>query len=468
MLHRPAMDYPTPKHPTFRAISREELRRKIVKIVSREPLVGLVDQPHAPRYDVKRGEKVLVIALTEFDPIVIEEYVEAVRGRGARVDLLIIDSTPERPPEETGVMEAEGIEPLGDEEVIYTRMTNLMNPKAVSKLVESEGYDLVISGTAGPLPRVPYRWARTEYISREELASPQVDFPFDLQMLIDRKVHEAIRSCEKVRITDPEGTDISFTNYDDKRPMALAHEYGKPINLGYNGTEDCTGVIAGTLNHLGAFPNCRAHLKDGLVVKVDGGGRYGEVWREKIEKYNSVTFPEFPARTDMRLPDGSAPKIRMPRPGFFWYWECAIGTIPGVFRLREEGLMKHSANFLHDRKRAGYLHHGFGGSNNSAPQLMAKGLPWTHVHLHNMFPTYEGRTKDGLDVKVIDRGHLTALDDPEVRTLAAEWGDPDELLSEAWIPAVPGINAKGSYDQYAAEPTKWIRQDAREHPILLD
>ena len=248
--------------------------------------------------------------------------------------------------------------------------------------------------------------------------------------------------------------------------MAIAHEYGKPINIGFNGIEDCTGVIAGTLNHLGCFPNCRAYMKDGLVVKVEGGGRYGEVWREKIEKYRDVEFPEFPARTAMKLPDGAAPKIKMPGPGFFWYWECAIGTIPGVFRLRDEGLMKHFANFLHDRKRAGYLHHGFGGSNNSAPALMAAGLPWTHVHLHNMFPTYEGKAKDGSVVKVIEKGHLNALDDPEVRALAAKWGDPESLLTEAWIPAVPGINAEGSYEDYAANPCKWIRDDAKRHPVI--
>ena len=428
----------------------------------------MANQPHAPRYNIRAGEKVLLVALTEFDPIVVKGYKEAIMGLGGRVDLYTIDSTPEVPPDQIAVKEAEGIEPLGEDEVVYTRMTNLLNPKVVSRLVESEHYDLVISGTAGPLPRVPYRWARMEYISQEEFASPQAEFPAELQMLIDRKVYEAVRSCETGRITDPEGTDISFTNYDDKRPMALAHEYGKPLNIGFNGVEDCTGVIAGTLNHLGAFPNCRAYLKNGLVVKVEGGGRYGEVWREKIEKYNGISFPEFPARTDMRLPDMSAPRIRMPGPGFFWYWECAIGTIPGVFRLQEEGQLKHFANFLHDRKRAGYLHHGFGGSNNSAPSLMAAGLPWTHVHLHNMFPTYEGKAKDGSLVKVIEKGHLTALDDPEVRALAARWGDPDKLLSETWIPAVPGINVEGTYGEYAADPSRWIRREAERHPILLD
>ena len=41
---------------------------------------------------------------------------------------------------------------------------------------------------------------------------------------------------------------------------------------------------------------------------------------------------------------------------------------------------------------------------------------------------------------VIENGHLTALDDPKIRKIAKKYGDPDELLKELWIPAVPGIN----------------------------
>lgn len=42
---------------------------------------------------------------------------------------------------------------------------------------------------------------------------------------------------------------------------------------------------------------------------------------------------------------------------------------------------------------------------------------------------------------VIDRGHLTALDDAAVRRIASKYGDPDILLKEDWIPAVSGVNS---------------------------
>ncbi|MGI0085460.1 MAG: hypothetical protein ACREBQ_10295, partial [Nitrososphaerales archaeon] len=425
------------------------------------------DQPHVPRYGIRKGNRVLLVALTEFDPAVVQDYARAMRNAGAEVDVVTLDSAPNYPPDQIARLEAECIEPTGDDDVVYTRITNLMNPKTVSDLVKREKYDLVVSGTAGPLPIVPFRWTRMEYISREEFSSPLVDFPLELQELIDRKVVESIKKCEKVRITDPEGTDFSFTNYDDERPLYMTHEWGKPINFNYRGVEDCTGVIAGTLNHLGAFPHCKSYLKDGLVVKVEGGGAYGEVWREKIEKYKDVDYPEFPLRTAASLSKDSQIKVKMSKPGFFWYWECAIGTIPGVFRLPQEGRMECFANFLHERKRAGYIHHGFGGSNSSAAQLAAAGLPWTHCHIHSMFATYEGKTREGETIRVIDMGHLTALDDPEVRAFARKFGNPDRLLGEVWIPAIPGINVKGDYmKDYAANPTKWIRQEAKRHPIL--
>lgn len=48
---------------------------------------------------------------------------------------------------------------------------------------------------------------------------------------------------------------------------------------------------------------------------------------------------------------------------------------------------------------------------------------------------------------------MTSLDNPEVRALASRYGDPDYLLTEDWIPEVPGINAPGDYmKDYAPDP----------------
>jgi len=56
-------------------------------------------------------------------------------------------------------------------------------------------------------------------------------------------------------------------------------------------------------------------------------------------------------------------------------------------------------------------------------------LPSNHRDFEIYLPTYY---LDG--VKIVDNGHLLALDDPEIREVAAKYGDPDLLLREDWIP----------------------------------
>lgn len=62
---------------------------------------------------------------------------------------------------------------------------------------------------------------------------------------------------------------------------------------------------------------------------------------------------------------------------------------------------------------------------------------------------------------VIENGRLTALDHPEVRELAAKYGDPDEILREDWVPQIPGITCPGSYPEYARDPAAWIYSTKR-------
>ncbi|PYR14078.1 MAG: hypothetical protein DMF94_34890 [Acidobacteria bacterium] len=62
-------------------------------------------------------------------------------------------------------------------------------------------------------------------------------------------------------------------------------------------------------------------------------------------------------------------------------------------------------------------------------------------------------------VNLLEKGHMTSLDNPEVRALASRYGDPNYLLTEDWIPEVPGINAPGDYlKDYAPDPGKYALQ----------
>jgi hypothetical protein len=54
---------------------------------------------------------------------------------------------------------------------------------------------------------------------------------------------------------------------------------------------------------------------------------------------------------------------------------------------------------------------------------------------------------------------MTAFDDPEIRKIAEKYGDPDKILRQLWIPALPGINYPGDYERdYARDPVAWLRK----------
>jgi len=86
-------------------------------------------------------------------------------------------------------------------------------------------------------------------------------------------------------------------------------------------------------------------------------------------------------------------------------------------------------------------------------------------HIQNYFITYKVHLRSsGKGVIIVHRGHMTSLDDTDVRALAAKYGDPGKLLAEDWMPDVPGINGPGSYEEYARDP--WKYANARMQKIL--
>ncbi len=91
--------------------------------------------------------------------------------------------------------------------------------------------------------------------------------------------------------------------------------------------------------------------------------------------------------------------------------------------------------------------------------IQETGLPGGHLHVHARFATYDIKNSRGRVVRVIEKGRLTAFDDPEVREVAAKYGDPDLLLRELWVSAIPGVNYPGDYQRdYAKDPMAWLKR----------
>jgi hypothetical protein len=211
------------------------------------------------------------------------------------------------------------------------------------------------------------------------------------------------------------------------------------------------GIIASTSNHTGFYPHLRSYLEDGVVVRIEGSGTYAELLRLVLAQTRNIQYPVYPL------------------PGFFYLSEAALGTNPKSFRGRDIFEAYKWMPNVGERNRSGVIHWGF-GIHITEPGLLKwaedRNLPHEHAwHQHTLFPTYSLKLrKSGEWVKIIDRGHLCSLDDPAVRALAATHGDPDQILSEEWVPAIPGINYPGDYmNDYGRDPSTWIRKELKNH-----
>lgn len=393
------------------------------------------------------GNKVLIAVDREYDPSVPHAIAQALREKGAHVDILLLDmGEPDKQ-----------FDYLDEVRVIMRREPWENDPRRwegvpfVEEFASRRGYDLLIHGKGGPIPKTDYRYEQIPWLRSEHFLQGATAYPLELHLIINQKTWEPIWGQGRggrARLTDPEGTDISWTYweeyYDGSRygfssDPRNGHLFGHPVPP-LIAKEDAAGVVAGTTSHFcRAFPQIKVELEGGQIVKVVGGAGYGDAWRDLLEESKRTHYPCFP------------------RPGLFYLWEAAIGTNPKI--IRPSHVERHSSGgFEWERRRSGVIHMGFGTLWRAPEEKWAgeRGLLYGHLHIHLLFPTLVVAAEDGSEHTVVRNGRLTALDDPEVRKLAARYGDPDELLREEWIPQIPGITCPGSYEEYAKDPARWI------------
>ncbi|HVB11781.1 MAG TPA: hypothetical protein VNE86_01510 [Nitrososphaerales archaeon] len=411
----------------------------------KRPQVGFVGYGN-----VSKGDRVLIAATSLHDKHVLDAVSASLRNKGAKtVDVLLIDWGQDR-------------EFQYEDEVrwIIRREHWRDNPRwydyqeKIVDYAKASGYDFLIHGRGGPIPETSFKFEAIPWTTARMFTDKSTLFPPKLNELINLKTWNMIFKQGrggKVRLTDPEGTDLEYTLLEryfesERRGFSevpsLGHLHGHPtppIIL-----EDNTkGVVSGTTSHLSRpFPSLNLELEGDRVTDVKGGAGYGKAWKDLLEETSDIKYPEFPGK------------------GLFWLWETAIGTNPKI-RRQPDVMMLHSGGFEWERIRSGIIHMGFGTRWRGESESWAaeKGIPYGHLHVHLLFPTYE-ITKGGKTTTVIEDGHMTALDDPEVKDLARKYGDPEEILSEDWKAPIPGISAPGDYlKDYAQNPYDWIKKN---------
>lgn len=394
----------------------------------------------------KPGDRVLVAVDTHYDLTVVESICRVLRDRGAHVDLIVTEAEPDREFDELDEIRASirdkhwDLHPRRWEGIAW-----------IEQLAEAKNYDLLVHGKGGPTPPTPYRYEGIPWLRQETFAHRNTLFPRDVHVKINERAWRTLwenAKGGKVHLSDPEGTDLWYSvpsGYYDKDIWPMfnqpwwGHLFCHPPTPILE-EEECEGVVAGTLNHFSRpYPCIRVHVKDSKVVGIEGGGKFGEGWRRLIEETKDIQYP------------------LVPRRGLFWFIELGLGTNPLVARPSDITRLSTGGTEW-ERNRSGVLHAGFGTMWRSPAEKWAieHGHKYGHLHVHMLFATLEVVSPSGDRFKVVDHGHLTALDDPEVRSLAAQYGNPDELLTEAWTPYVPGITAPGRYEDYAKDPASWV------------
>lgn len=420
-------------------------------------------------WDLKEGERVLLRVDNWHSEMVIEACKKILEKFKVKYEIKYIDrgSIPQW---------------VGADEVDYY----LFRTKELAEWMDwweeeekKQHYDKIFMGYGGPVLAERFiKIQRMPFITPEILASPAHAMPIEVLNAIDRWTWDRVRTMKRARITDPEGTDISFTNHEDYydanrefynadlteatwrgnehfgKQFLPGHITGRPWMF-HPSKEDGNGVIAGTTNHIAPCDWTKLTVENSKITKIDAGGEFGDKLRDVMERTKDLQYPTFPDK------------------GIMHWWEASIGTNPHIHRPRKD-FPSGFVNCLYERVRSGVIHMGFGTIISSMAEREAARMGHLvgHWHLHLYFPTYT-MEREGDNEPLIQDGRLLALDDPKIRALCGKYGDADLWLDESWNPAVPGINMKGDYwDHYGKDPLHWVKTELEVcrhyHPQFME
>jgi hypothetical protein len=408
-------DLPAPRAPKRVRITRVEQLLPNARILVRRPYHWSVTAHYG--LGLQEGEKMLIVGST-IEPLVVQAIAMASEEMGVTTDVVTRNIAPLT-------------RRVGREELDYERfnpgtylgsrgITSRAGPDWLMDMADDYDVILGLSSRGSRFGRIGNKTARVaglDWSTAQQLASPAVSYPDEILDIIAKRTWQTLVNGKSFHITDPMGTDLTFTidatnieRLKDTRGMAtfgsrtlerpIAHEGSQQLEPQLNVTPDARGVMI--TQQAGYIPGTiKIFLEGGQVTRVEDGGQVGETIRAELERFKDVQFPGF-----------------YPGPGVGWLEELALGIHP---KVGPAGPI---------RRRSGMLQLAFGTDRHNAVRDEMPTLTVNHRDINFFYHV----TIEVDGAKLVDRGRLTVLDDPEVRRIAARHGDPDELLSEDWIP----------------------------------
>lgn len=348
------------------------------------------------------GEKVFMVTDSTIDPILTAAFIEVIRDLKGHVDLVELEGYPDLtdPAEIVDTMFACNWFPSWVWE--GAKQSDVFLRLAFMKFPHTPNLPLARDGTTKP--RI-VEWE----LPPDILLASCVTYPTAVWDAIDRKTWELYNGSRRIEITDCEGTELTFDLApEDWQSQGSSLFHPGHLFIPFPRDRQLAGVIVfRSLTFGGPIPLTRLHIKNRQVREVEGGGEFAERLRKSFDKYRDVTFE------------------RLPGPGCNWVSTFALCTNPKYRRSPFHSQARGSTRvhtWCLGHRRSGFIHASIGSALAGPGHKLIR-------HFELMFPTMVADGK-----VVIQDGHLVALDDPQVRSVAARYGDPDNLLREEWIP----------------------------------
>jgi hypothetical protein len=349
-----------------------------------EPLLWAAREVIGEVASVQAGETVLIVSDASINPLLPQVFETAVREKGAQVQ---VQSLPLPQASDAGALlqerhwrnwwPPETWDQLRTADVVVALA--YLNPEflkapLISGQLES-GQLRFVSVTAVP----------------ELLAASGAHYPGEIIDLLAEKVSEPLRRARKVRITDPAGTDLTFS----PGPVTQAPGSGL-LSFPYNVSvevaagEDARGTIVTHSVSTGFLPLLKMTVEEARLASVEGGGEIGE-W--------------------LKLGQGGALRLQNAA------WSMHPRSVRHQQRLSGSASIHNQLSSL---GRAGAMRLGVWGED-----------PSQSTFLQIYFPSVWAD-----DQEIIRQGYPLALGDPEVIHLAEALGGRELLLVQCTV--LPG------------------------------